>query len=185
MMFKKLYSLRYLLIFALYTVSYNVFSQQPKPLDVDMEIVASVKKDVWIPFMESYRDLNSKKLISIHTSDITRVSINSNKIESGSAYLENIKSFFQRVKKMNREMNITFSIISSATTENTVYQTGYYIFSSRAKGEEFKPRGYSFFNVVLTKDKNSGTWKISLDADKQVQFTQEEFMNSGTIYKLN
>ena len=60
-MFKKLYSLRYLLIFALYTVSNNTFSQQPKLLDVNMEIVASVKEDVWIPFMESYRDLDSKK----------------------------------------------------------------------------------------------------------------------------
>ena len=125
-----------------------------------MEIVASVKKDVWIPFMESYRDLDSEKFISFHAPNTIRVSVNSNKIESGSAYLENIESFFQRVKKMNREMNIMFSIISSATTENIVYLTGYYIFSSRAKGEEFKPRGYSFFNVILTKDKESGTWKI-------------------------
>ena len=183
-MLKKLYPLRHLFIVVLYLVSNNAFSQQPKPLDVDTEIVASIKKDVWIPFMESYRDLDSKKLISIHTPDITRVSVNSNKIESGSVYLENINSFFERVEKMNREMSITFSIISSATTENKVYQTGYYIFSSRAKGEEFKPRGYSSFSVILTKDKDSGTWKIALDADKQVKFTQEEFMNSGTIYKL-
>ena len=151
-----------------------------------MQIVASVKKDVWIPFMESYRDLDRKKLVSIHAPDITRVSINSNKIESGAAYLESVESLFQSVKKMNRQMNITFSIVSSATTENKVYQTGYYVFSSKGKDDEhFKPRGYSFFNVILTKDKDSGTWKISLDADKQVQFTQDEFMNSGTIYTIN
>ena len=186
MTFKKRYSLQFLFILALYIITINAFSQQSKPLDVDMEIVASIKKDVWIPFMESYRDLDSKKLISIHTSDITRVSINSNKIVSGSAYLESIETLFQRVKKMNREMNITFSIISSATTENKVYQTGYYIFSSRAKDEQhFIPRGYSSFNVILTKAKDSGNWKISLDVDNHVQFTQDEFMNSGTIYKLN
>ena len=72
MMFKKLYPLRYLFIIAIYIVTINAFSQQSKPLDVDMEIVASVKKDVWIPFMESYRDLDSKKLIAIHSPDITR-----------------------------------------------------------------------------------------------------------------
>ena len=70
-------------------------------------------------------------------------------------------------------MNITFSITSSATTENKVYQTGYYVFSSKAKDDEhFTPRGYSSFNVILIKAEDSGTWKISVDADKQVQFTQ-------------
>ncbi|MBL4905452.1 MAG: hypothetical protein JKZ00_05480 [Flavobacteriaceae bacterium] len=153
---------------------------------MDSQIIASVKKDIWIPFMESYRDLDSKKLISIHDPEIVRVSINSNKIESGTAYLENIKLLFKRVRKMGRQMNIVFSIVSSATTENKVYQTGYYVFSSRANDKEpFQARGYSFFSVLLTKDKESGIWKISLDSDKQVQFTKDEFMKSGTIYTLD
>ncbi len=157
-----------------------------KPVEVDSQIVASIKKDVWIPFMESYRDLDREKLISIHSLDIIRVSINLNKIESGSDYLDNLGLLFQRVKKMNRQMDITFSITSSATTADKVYQTGYYVFSSKSdEDENFTPRGYSSFNVILTKDKDSGTWKISLDADKQVKLTHEEFMNSGTIYKLD
>lgn len=181
------YTKHFILFFAIFTINITVAQQmkQPKPLVVDSQIVASVKKDVWIPFMESYRDLDRQKLISIHAPDITRVSINSNKIESGSDYLDNLGSMFQMVKRMNKEMSIMFSIISSATTKNKVYQTGYYIFSSRVKGGEFKPRGKSFFSVILIKDKDTGTWKISLDADKKTQFTQEEFMNSGTIYKLD
>lgn len=182
----KQYSTICLIILSLFFSSSNVFSQEMKPVKVDSQIIASIKKDIWIPFMESYRDLDEKKLISIHTSDIIRVSINSNKIESGSDYLENLGSMFQMVERMNRQMNITFSIVSSATSEDKVYQTGYYVFSSKGKDDEhFIPRGHSFFNVVLTKDKDSGIWKISLDADKQVQMTQDEFMKSGTIYKLD
>jgi len=182
----KQYSTVCLIILSFFVTSSNVFSQQMKPVKVDSNIVASVKKDVWIPFMESYRDLDEEKLISIHTSDILRISINSNKIETGSDYLDNLESSFQMVKQMNRQMNITFSIISSATTEDKVYQTGYYAFSSKAKdAAHFIPRGYSFFSVLLTKDKDSGAWRISLDADKPVKFTQEEFMKSGTIYKLD
>ena len=182
----KQYSTIFLIFLSICFTYSNAFSQQMKPVQVDSLIVTSIKNDVWIPFMESYRELDAKKLKSIHSPDIIRVSIGMNKIESGSDYLDNLETFFQRIKKMNRQMDITFSIVSSATTEDKVYQTGYYVFSSKTKDEEqFVPRGFSSFNVMLTKDKVSGRWKISLDSDKQVQLTLEEFMKSGTIYKLD
>ena len=182
----KQYSTIFLIFLSICFTYSNAFSQQMKPVQVDSLIVTSIKNDVWIPFMESYRELDAKKLKSIHSPDIIRVSIGMNKIESGSDYLDNLETFFQRIKKMNRQMDITFSIVSSATTEDKVYQTGYYVFSSKTKDEEhFIPGGFSFFSVMLAKDKGSGRWKISLDTDKQVQLTLEEFMKSGTIYKLD
>ena len=33
--------------------------------------------------------------------------------------------------------------------------------------------------------KENDSWKIFLDTDKQVQLTQEEFLKSGTVYKLD
>lgn len=179
-------TIKYLAAFILMATFNTVFSQQRKIVEVDSQIVAAVKKDVWIPFMESYRDLDGNKLKSVHTTDITRVSLNTNKIESGSDYLDNQAYMFSMIKKMNRQMRITFSIVSTATSKDKVYQTGYYIFSSKkADDEHFTPRGYSFFSVLITKDQESNTWKISLDADKKVSITQEEFMKSGTIYALD
>ena len=152
-------------------------------MEVSKEITEAIVKDVWQPFMESYRDLDIKKFKSIHAINLTRVSIDMNKIETGATYLNNIGGFFQRIKKMNRQVDIKFSIVSNATSENKVYQTGYYCFSSRgSNSESFQPRGYAFFNIILIKE--NGVWKISMDADKKVQLNQDEFIKSGVIYKL-
>ena len=106
-----------------------------------------------------------------------------NKIENRSTYFKNLDGFFQSVIKMNRQMDIKFSILSSATSENKAYQTGYYCFSSRGSdSESFQPRGYGLFNVILIKE--DGVWKISMDADKHVTIDADEFRKSGIIYKL-
>lgn len=60
-----------------------VLAQQGKPLEVSKEITEAIIKDVWQPFMESYRGLDIKKFKSIHTINLTRVSIDMNKIETG------------------------------------------------------------------------------------------------------
>lgn len=168
-------------LLSLFFVS-SVFAQQ-KTVTVDSLIVESVKKDVWVPFMESYRDLDFQKLKSIHTSDITHVGVHLNQIETGADYLKNLNAFFEQIKSLNYQMNITFSIVSSATTKNKVYQTGYYTIGLRAnENASFQSTGYSSFSVLCIKE--NGTWKISFDADKKVKLTQEEFEKAGVVYKL-
>lgn len=156
---------------------------QQKVVAVDSLIVEAVKKDVWIPFMESYRDLDFKKLESIHASDIMHVGVNLNQIETGVDYLKNLNAFFEQIKSLNYDMEIKFSIISSATSEDKVYQTGYYTIDLRAnETSPFQSTGYSTFSVLCTKE--NGQWKISFDADKQVKITKEEFEKAGVVYKL-
>ena len=129
----------FLLILILFPI--KSFAQQGKPLDVSKEITAAVLDDVWIPFMESYRELDVEKFKSIHAKNVTRVSINMNKIEDRLTYFNSLDRFFQNVKKMKRQMDIKFSILSSATSENKVYQTGYFCFSSKGSDTEaFQPR---------------------------------------------
>ena len=172
-----------LILTALILAPCVTFSQQGKPVEVSKEITEAILNDVWEPFMESYKDLDIAKYKSIHANDFIRVSIDMNKIETGSTYLENFGGFFQMVKKMGRQVAITFSILSSATSDRQTYQTGYYCFSSRgSNSESFQPKGYGFFNVILVKEE--GVWKISLDADKKVQIDEDEFRKSGVIYQL-
>lgn len=172
------------LLFMLTAVS--SYAQQMQPDKVDSVVVESVKEDIWMPFMESYRDLDTKKFASVYSTDVIRVSPDLNKIESGAEYFENMNSFFERIKSMELQMSISFSILSSATTKDKVYQTGYYTIGLRKNDNEpSQSTGYSSFNVMLIKEKENGSWKISLDTDKQVTLTKEEFMNSGTIYTLD
>lgn len=172
------------LVITLLFVSVSVFSQGQRPVEVDKDIVASIKQDVWIPFMESYRELNTEKLVSVHSSKITRVSVDLHKIESGQEYLKSLGKLFNQIKQMNIDIDIKFSVVTSATSANRVYQEGYYVFSTKAKDKKsYQPMGYAAFSVILTKE--NGKWKISLDTDKKAKITQEEFMKSGTIYALD
>ncbi|MFD2568806.1 hypothetical protein [Pseudotenacibaculum haliotis] len=163
-------------------LSTQVCAQQMKALEPDAAIVEAVKKDVWVPFMESYRDLDFSKLKSIHSSKVTRVSVDMNKINFGEPYLNEMGGFFKQIKQLNYQMQITFSIVSSATTKDTVYQTGYYTIGLRKNDQTpFQTRGYSSFSVLLTKE--NGKWKISFDADKKTNVTKEEF-EKGVVYSL-
>ena len=75
-----------------------------------------------------------------------------NLIQSGEPYLQTLNSFFEQIKGMNYEMNIRFSIISSATSENKVYQKGYYTIGLRAdKSATFRSTGYSVFTIIAEK----------------------------------
>ena len=178
------YSIIQIFLFILFLIPLKTIAQQGKPLEVSKEITQAVLEDVWTPFMESYRELDVEKFKSIHAKNVTRVSISMNKIEDRSDYFKSLDRFFLNIAKMKRQMDIKFSILSSATSENKAYQTGYFCFSSRGSGTEpFQPRGYGFFNVILIKE--NGTWKITSDADKQLNINEDKFRESGVIYELN
>lgn len=133
--------------------------------------------------MQAYRDTDAEKLKSIHTWDIMRITIDDNSIETGATYLENFGGFIESIGKSDREVAIAFSILSTAVDEHLAYQTGYYRFSSKEKGEEeFTVRGYGFFNVALRNE--VGTWKISMDSDKRADIDEEEFRRGGMVYEL-
>ena len=168
-----------LLYFTFTNIAHSQFS-----IKDDSKIIEQVKKDVWIPFLEAYRDLDIDKMLSIQDPEITRVSIDKNKVEEAQDYFKGLMIFFGSIKTAGYKMNIRFSIVSSAVSENKVYQTGYYTVGLQAKGAaDFKPTGYSSFTVLLTK-KADEKWKISLDADTKSKLTEAEFLASGVLYQL-
>ncbi len=175
--------LQIVLVILMFT-SNHALSQQDNTLESHENSIASIFDDVWLPFMESYRDADIQKFKSIHAKDLARVSIDKNTIQSLSNYVPEMEGVFQKLKGMGRQMDIRFSILSSAVDETKAYQTGYYCFSTRAsESDSFQPHGYGFFNVLLIKE--DGQWKISTDADKQADISEAEFAESGTIYKLD
>lgn len=156
---------------------------QPQQQQVPETVIAAIAKDVWEPFMASYHALDIDQFRSVHSSDLTRVSINMNRIEDNSNYFNNLGGFFQSLKTNGNQIDIKFSVRSTAVSGDKAYQTGYYCFSSRGSDKEaFKPMAYGFFNVLLVKE--DGAWKISVDADTHVSLTDAEFRSEGIIYEL-
>jgi len=164
--------------------SNNSIGQEDNPIASSEDIVTSIYNDVWLPFMESYRELNIEKFKSIQAADLTKVAIDRNTIQIKADYFNDIEGFFKQIQQSNREMDIRFSILSSATGDDKAYQTGYYSVGLRgASTESFKPIGYGYFTVVLTK--KEGRWKISLDADKRATIDEDEFKKSDVMYQLD
>nr|WP_299385370.1 nuclear transport factor 2 family protein [Allomuricauda sp.] len=153
---------------------------------VSQEVVEAIKKDVWIPFMESYNELDPNKLKSIHSQEIVRITIDQNVVKSGESYLEHFAGFLKKVKQNGGKVSIAFAIESTALdeSEEIAYQTGYYRFSSQGKNdEEMVVRGYGYFNVGLKLEDDG--WKIWLDSDKKSDISHKDFSNHKTLYELS
>ena len=175
---------KFLLVIAvLLFVNYSAEGQETNAKSSNEITLNDIYNEVWLPFMQSYRNLDLEQFKALQTSDLTKVSISRNTIQSTSEYFAEIDAFFNQFKLMNRQMDIRFSILSSAFGTDKVYQTGYYAIGARtAASEQFQTMGFGYFTVVL--DKTPEGWKISLDADKQTRIDEEEFRKSGTVYEL-
>ncbi|MGX1930028.1 hypothetical protein [Flagellimonas sp. 2504JD4-2] len=152
---------------------------------VSDEIIEAIKNDVWIPFMESYDELDPNKLKSVHSQEIVRITIDQNVIRSGESYLEHFANFLVNSKKQGNKVAISFAILSTAVdeSEELAYQTGYYRFSSQGKNdEEMVVRGYGYFNVGLKEEE--GVWKIWIDSDQKSDISDSDFSKSKTLYEL-
>mgnify|MGYP000052716657 CR=1 FL=1 len=160
------------------------FGQDPAK-SVSSEIMESIKSDVWVPFMESYDELDSQKIKTIHSQDIVRVLVHQNQVETGSTYLDNFAGFIESVKDKGNRIGISFAILTTAVDHigTIAYQTGYYRFRSYGNGAK-NPifQGYGYFHVGLRKE--NGTWKIWLDSDNHTDITDEDFNNCEIIYEL-
>lgn len=153
------------------------------PPPVPDTLLNSIASDIWIPFMEAYRDYDSKKIMSLHTIDVIRVSEKSGTIDQGQAYIEAFGKAVSSWQEQDREMRIAFSIINTSYGSGLVSQRGYYRISAREPGEEsITPRGYSEFNVILRHE--NGQWKFALDSDRRVEITEEDFQATGLVYQL-
>ena len=88
------------------------FGQRPAK-QISNETLETIKKDVWIPFMEAYDQSDSQKLKSIHSKDIVRVTQDQNLIETGESYLTNFGQFVESVKAQGNQLGIAFAILST------------------------------------------------------------------------
>ncbi|WP_396589782.1 hypothetical protein [Allomuricauda sp. R78024] len=173
-------------LFALITLCFFGLSMAQETKVVPEETITSIKKDIWIPFMEAYANLDSKKLKSIHSADIVRIYLDQNIVENGQSYMDNFGGFLNDMKQRDDRLGIAFTILTTAIDEKEelAYQTGYYRFSSKRKDDpDLVVRGYGLFNVGLKKE--GGVWKLWLDSDKRINIDAAEFNSQDIIYELN
>ena len=78
---------------------------------------------------------------------------------------------------------ISFSIISTAIGNGKAYQTGYFRLRMKENNADtFVTKGYGKFYVFLSKE--SGKWKILIDADERVDLSEDQFQSQKDVYAL-
>ncbi len=171
-------------IFALVLITVPWLTQaQYTPPVVPDTLLASIEEDIWVPFMEAYRDYDADKIMALHTKDIIRVSEKSGTIDTGQPYIEAFGRALSRWQEEGRLMRISFSIINTSYGSGLVSQRGYYKISAQEPGDEaIIPRGYSEFNVIFRVE--GGQWKFMFDSDRRVDITDEVFRATGLVYEL-
>ena len=154
-----------------------------QPVKTSIEDIEQIKNDVWVPFMESYRDLDISKFKSVHDENVVRVTIDRNYIEVGEEYFSNVQKFIEFVSTNKKVIDISFAVLSTAVKDDTAYQTGYYRLRSKDNKGEFVVRNYGFFNVMLKKDDEK--WRIALDSDKATNIETSTFNEVDIVYSLH
>lgn len=167
----------------LFILAPGILMAQWEPDPVPDTLLKSIEEDIWIPFMESYRDYDAEKIMSIHTKDIIRVSEKNGTIDSGQPYINAFGQAVGHWQEEGRIMRISFSIINTSYGMNLVSQRGYYKISAQGPGEEaITTKGYSEFAVLLRNE--GGHWKFAIDTDRKVEITEEDFQSSGLVYQI-
>lgn len=121
-----------------------------------------VNTQVWKPFIEAYAKFDTDKFMSLHSSNLIRVSQDEKKIFTFSEYKKNIARENQFNKNYNIKANIEFRFLERIYAGTLGHETGIFkisIIENTGKSATV----YGKFQVTLQKEK--GSWKILVDSD--------------------
>ena len=165
--------------------SSNVFSQgSPQTTEMSEEVRKEINEQVWEVFAEAYHNVEFSMFKSIQSSNMTRVTVDSRKVQNYESYMSEMERFFNSLKSRGDTLGIRFSFTERLESNGTAFESGYYEFSMKRKDEsEFTIYGYGQFDVVLKKE--DGVWKLEYDRDKSVRITIEEFESNEVVSYSN
>ena len=109
-----------------------------------------IDRQVWIPFMQSYQDLDSKAFMKVHSDDIIRISRQGSRITVGQDYAVQMGINEERSKKSNTKRSIEFAFAERIHGDTHAFESGYYKVVNQ-RGDESPRTFYGYFEVVLKK----------------------------------
>ena len=137
-----------------------------------------IDAQVWKPFIKSFNELDTKGFMAVHSSDMTRVIQDGNAIFGYEQYYLQNEQGNQQTEKSNRKRTLELRFSQRIAGNDRAFEIGYYKFTS------FQPdgtsrKGYGKFHVLLRKE--SGVWKILMDADASENTTEAIFLSGKPI----
>lgn len=122
-----------------------------------------INDQIWYPFIQAYKDLDTDSFIRLHSSRLVRMDLNEGMqydIDSYYVQQKEINDYYKANKK-RRTIDLRFQ--HRTVQDSFAYEIGYYKATSYVHQEPKGTDYYGKFNVILKKE--NGYWKIIFDAD--------------------
>jgi len=135
-----------------------------------------INEQVWKPFIESFSNNNQEGFKAVHSKDVIRVMRDDKTIWGYDQYFPAQKSNSSDWSKYKKSIELRF--IQRIAGNDKAFEVGYY--NTRTIAPDGKQRSsFGKFHVVMRKE--SGVWKILVDADSGKEATEEEFKKAAAM----
>ncbi len=126
------------------------------------DIQRQINDQVWKTFIQSYDNDDDAGFRSVHSKDIVRVSQDENILFGYDQYFRTVPDSI-KAKRPKRKKSIALRFVQRIAGNDKAFEVGYYrtINTNLSTGKTFVSFGK--FHVLLQKE--SGVWKILMDAD--------------------
>ena len=141
-----------------------------------------IDKQVWLPFMKAYQNIDNTAYIALHSDDLMRVVGGTNgSLQNKNEYSLSSLAHFEQVKNKHQKSEIAFSFLERNANESIASERGIYKYTltnENGQSQHF----YGKFHVFLRKI--NGLWKIVIDYDSNEngQIGEDDF-KSGLLLR--
>ncbi|HUR09736.1 MAG TPA: hypothetical protein VM012_00100 [Flavitalea sp.] len=137
-----------------------------------------INDQVWKPFIKAFSELDTDGFMHVHSTDMTRVIQDGKQVQTYEQYYQSNRRGDDRARLGNRKRKIELRFIQRIAGNGRAFEVGYYKTTNVApdgKEQNF----YGKFQVLLRKE--SGTWKIIMDADARADASDEVFKSAAAM----
>lgn len=146
----------------------SVFSQSDS-------LQKQINEQVWKPFIKAINSGDNDALSEVHSKEVARVMQDDGKIIGYSEYFKKIPDSI-KAKWSDWKSNIELRFLQRIASADKAFEIGYYKTTSTNSKTGEKRTGYGKFHVLLRKE--SGTWKILMDADANEKTDEAVFIKA-------
>ena len=159
MYYKKIVNLLILVVIFL-DCSQETFGQG----DDSLALVKEINRQIWIPFAESWNNMDFVAFNALHMADIKRINAYGG-IRIGERYKKSNEEGFLRTISKGDKRSIRFRFDSRIVSAQMAYETGIYEVTivPNKNNNSAERKYYGYFHVLLQKEE--GHWRIAQDWD--------------------
>ena len=137
-----------------------------------------INEQVWMTFIKSFGSGDEEQFKSVHSKDVVRVVQDDGEIFGYDHYFKKIPDSIKAKWALWRK-NIELRFTQRISSEDKAFEVGFYKTTSTNIQTGEQRKSFGRFHVLLRKE--SGTWRIVMDADTSEGASEENFNKASPM----